>query len=356
MKKEKIQLISTVLIGIVAGGFLLVVIMKHILPVILPFLIAWFMAFAVRAPAARLSKAAHLSERITRPILAILITLLAFGALSLVLWQVITLVWDTLSDIGEGNNPIYGLLSALSGSGIPIFGDKVPSELAERISDALESLLSSILTWLAGAVTSWVSVIPNVLLFLLVTVIALIYFAVDLEKINTRVRRMLPESLGRWLSEARRRFFSVVKKYAGSYLLILLITFSIMTVGFFILGVPRAIIIATLVAILDLLPVIGVGTVLIPWSIVSFVTGDHFMGIGLILLFLVNTVVRELAEPKIIGKNLGLHPILSLALIYAGYGLFGFAGLLITPIIAVLLGLFLEKDNPTKVHEPPRPK
>lgn len=355
MKQDKIQLISTVLIGILAGGVLLVVLMKHVLPVILPFLIAWFVAFAVRAPAKRLSKITRLSERITRPILAILITLLAFGAIALLLWQLVTAAWETLAEIGEGNNPVYGLLTALS-DGKSLFGDGIPEELAEQISDAIGGMLTSILSGLAGAVTSWVGVVPNALLFLLVTVISLIYFAIDLEKINTRVRRLLPEGVGGWLSLARRRLFSVAKKYAGSYLVILLITFATMTLGFLILGVENALVIATVVAILDLLPVIGVGTVLIPWSIVALLSGDSFTGVGLILLFLINTVIRELCEPRIIGKNLGLHPILSLILIYAGYGLFGITGLLITPLIAMLLGFLFDKENTPKVAKPTRPE
>ena len=132
--------------------------------------------------------------------------------------------------------------------------------------------------------------------------------------------------------------------------MIFLLTFCVMLVGFLLLGISKAPLVALIVAFLDILPVIGVGTVLLPWSIFLFATGDLVTGVGLVILFLVNTVVRQIAEPKIVGKNLGIHPVLSLALIYVGYALFGFAGLLITPLIAVALGFLIEKNDTSKVN------
>ena len=123
-----------------------------------------------------------------------------------------------------------------------------------------------------------------------------------------------------------------------------------MLTGLFILGIKAPFLSALIIAFLDILPVIGVGTVLIPWSIVAFAGGEGVLGTGLIALFLINTVIRELAEPKILGKNLGIHPIVSLILIYAGYALFGFTGLIITPIIAGIIGLLTERvpESPTE--------
>lgn len=348
MKKEKLESIVLVLIGILAGGILVLVGIRYVLPAALPFLLAWGVAFAVRGPSKLLSEKLHISERIIRPVLAIMLTLLLFSIIGVILWQMIALVWDTLADIGAGKNPVYDILYALSSGEISIFGDALPEELAKRISDALGELLSSALSGIAAAVTSWVGAVPRVLLFLLVTLISLIFFAIDLEKINAFVRGALPEKLSCRLSTARRRLFSVAGKYVRSYLLIFGITLVIMTGGLMILGVRRALLLGFIIAVLDILPVIGVGTVLIPWSIIALCTGNNIMGIGLIILFLVNTVVRELAEPKILGKNLGIHPILSLILIYVGFALFGFTGLILTPIIAGLLGFIGENRGGSK--------
>ena len=347
--KDKLSTLVNILVGVIAGGFILFVAMRRLVPVVLPFVVAWLVAFAVRAPSRKISKKLHVSERIVRPVLAIAITLVGFGVIGLIIWQIAAVIWELLSDVGEGKGAIYEFLKSLSNSEISFVGDALPKELSDRISSAVESLLTSALSFVAGVITSWASSVPGILLFILVTVISLVYFAIDLEKINSATKKILPSGVGERLSLARRNLFSVARKYIGSYVLIFLITFFVMLLGFLLIGIKKAPLVAIIVAFLDILPVIGVGTVLVPWSIFLFASGNHVTGVGLLILFLVNTVIRQVAEPKIIGKNLGIHPILSLALIYIGYALFGFAGLLITPLMAVIIGFLFEKDDAAKV-------
>ena len=106
---------------------------------------------------------------------------------------------------------------------------------------------------------------------------------------------------------------------------------------------------ALFVTALDILPVIGVGTALIPWGVIEIALGNHFLGIGLIVLFVVNATVRQFAEPRIVGKSLNIHPILTLFFIYVGYGIFGVTGLIVIPIIVATLGALLKKDHTSEV-------
>ena len=131
----------------------------------------------------------------------------------------------------------------------------------------------------------------------------------------------------------------------------MLITFAVMLVGLVILRQPYALLLALIIAVLDLLPVIGVGTVLVPWSVYELVLGDTGVGIGLLILFAVHTFIRQFAEPKIVGKNLGVHPIVTLSLLYVGYSLFGFVGLLLVPIATVLIEVTVGKKDSAKVNE-----
>ena len=130
-------------------------------------------------------------------------------------------------------------------------------------------------------------------------------------------------------------FFSVFLKYMRSYLLLLVITFAEMAVGLFLIRAPYPLVMALIIAALDLLPVIGVGVVLIPWGVWSFAVGKTPFGIGLLVLFAFHTVFRQIIEPKIVGKNLGVHPLLTLLFIYVGYSVFGIAGLLLVPVLTV---------------------
>ena len=346
--KEKITTYSLATLGILAGGILAFVGVKYILPVTAPFFIAWAMALATRTPAAELSRKIRVPEKILRLMMSIFLTLFIFGALTLIVWRSTAALWSFLSDIGEGGE-LYGLLTALTKPSLPIFGEKIPIELRESVSDAARKLLEAAFSRLANAVTSLVGALPRALLFLLVTVIALVYFALDLERINAFVKSNLPKNVSLGLSKFRRGLFESAKKYLRSYALLLLLTYVALLAGFLVLKIRNAAVVALFVSILDVLPVIGVGCVLLPWGVFEIILGNHFLGIGLLVLFVINAVVRQFAEPKLLGKSLNLHPVLMLLLIYVGYALFGLMGLVVLPVIAMGIGIFLQKDHTAEV-------
>ena len=131
----------------------------------------------------------------------------------------------------------------------------------------------------------------------------------------------------------------------------MLMTFVIMLIGFGILRVKYALVLSLALAVVDILPLFGVGTVLVPYSIISLVGGDIRLGVGLILLFAVNEIIRQLAEPKILGKNLGIHPLVTVILLYAGYSLFGFFGLIFLPLFAIVINCFIKKAKTAEVEK-----
>jgi len=163
------------------------------------------------------------------------------------------------------------------------------------------------------------------------------------------VRRILPAGVFSRLVKFKDRFLGISLKYLRSYLVIMLITFVIMLFGLLVLRVKYAVLIAFVVAVLDALPLIGIGTVLVPWSVYQMIFGNFGFGIGLLLLFVFCEVVHQFAEPRIVGKSLGIHPIASIMLLYIGYYLFGFLGLLLVPLISVVFGILRNKEDSTEV-------
>jgi predicted PurR-regulated permease PerM len=127
--------------------------------------------------------------------------------------------------------------------------------------------------------------------------------------------------------------------------------FVILLIGFLILGVKYAILLAVIFALLDMLPLIGIGILMIPWGFFEIIFGNTGLGIGILVLFAVAEITRNLIEPKIVGKNLGIHPILTLVLLYASYSLFGIFGLLLIPFLSVILNIALNKNNSAEVGE-----
>lgn len=344
-KIKKLTYLTVFTLGITLIAYLF---MKHVFFVILPFLIAWFVAFMIRPVAIYISHKTKINARILRPILTALIILVLFGISGLGIWALSREAWDLLSGIGSDNS-IKDIIGGVIGTGGLISG--IFGEFSEYVSDGIYNLIMSLLSKLANGVSSVASAIPKALFFILITLISSIYFSIDLEKINGAVRRILPIRAYEMLVKMKDGFLHAFMKYVRSYALLLVITFVEMLVGLFALRAPYPVLIAILIALFDLLPVIGVGTVLIPWSVWSILVGKSGFGIGLIVLFVLHTVFRQLIEPRIVGRNLGVHPVLTLILLYAGYSLFGIVGLLFVPVFTVLFNLALNKDDATEVGE-----
>lgn len=262
-------------------------------------------------------------------------------------WYIVNKSWQFLNSIDQ-NEELMSFIGSLFDGGLfskLIYGE----ELAKYITEALRGVSGALLEKLGTAVSAVAMKLPGVFIFMLVTVISAAYFAYDLEGINAAVKRILPHEAAAFLIKLRAGFNRVGVRYLRSYLIIMSITFATLLFGFVIIGVDYAVLIALFVAVLDILPVFGVGTVLLPWSILSFVMGNGARGLGLAILFIFITVLREIVEPKILGKNLGLHPLLTLVLLYIGYSFFGFFGMVILPplgaLFAALFGANTSSDE-----------
>ena len=340
---RKIAYLIFIILGLLVLCFLLI---KYLIPVLIPFLIAWAAAFAVRRPAKRLADWTGMKERVVRPLLTAFFTVLVFFLAGLLVFIISRELWQIISGFGEGEEFRAFVDGFLVSGGLL---EEFTGQYGEGLADVIYELATAVLSWLFGILTSVAQALPNAILAIVVTVIAAIYFSIDLERINRAVLSLVPKERRERMLSLKRGFFSVGVKYMLSYFLLFLITFVTVLSGFLILRVPYAFLFALIVSFLDLLPVIGVGTFLIPYGIFEIVRGDTFMGVGLLVLFAVQTLIREIAEPKILGKNLGVHPLLTLLILYVGYALFGFVGILCVPIFTVALELVLAKKNSAEV-------
>lgn len=338
---EKVRNIAYVTVATLGIGALLYLVFRYVLVIILPFLIALGIALLMRRPARAIGKRTRIPERLLRLLLSLLTVLGILTAFGFGIWRLSVELWRFFSD-SDSHAAIEQVLSGGAFGGLF-------SSLGETITNALYELLSTALESLGRLISSWVGMLPRAVLFILATVIATAYFSWDLELICEALKRILPKKISPWLSRLKRGATFVALKYLRSSALLMLITFAVMLVGLSLLRIPYALLLALVLSIVDVLPVLGVGTVLIPWSIYELCLGTTSVGVGLLALYIANTVIRQFAEPKILGKNLGIHPTLTLIFVYVGYSLFGFLGLLIGPIFAVLLNFTLGKKNTSDV-------
>ncbi len=349
MNKEKWEHYSHIAVAILGMILLGYIFVKYIFTLTLPFLIAWGVAFSVRPLAKKIAEGTKLPYKLISVILTLIIVLGAIAVIVSACTYAIGEAWDFLANL-EGGEKIFDKLRKILNPLSEFFNEREDgAELEKKVWEAVTGALTSVLTRALEGLTSFVVKIPSALIFILVTLIASIYFSYDLERINGFVRSHLPKKAEMRLVKFKSRFLSSLLKYLKAYLIIMLITFIIMLFGFLVLGIDYAVLLAFVVALLDALPLIGVGTILVPFSIYHVFFGKFSLGIGLIILFVAHEILREFIEPKIIGRHLGLHPIISLILLYVGYFAFGLLGLLLIPLLSVIINTLMNKDDTPKV-------
>ena len=141
-----------------------------------------------------------------------------------------------------------------------------------------------------------------------------------------------------------------IKGYIKSQLILMAITFIILAISLTMIQVPKAILIALGISILDILPIIGSGIIMIPWSIISFISGENQMGINLAVIYVVLIIIRQIIEPRILGKAIGIKPLYTFMATILGSLLLGPIGMIVGPLIAVVINSTLmiigEKKKP----------
>ena len=351
MNKEKIEYYAHLTVTL--AGLLLIISLavRYLFFAILPFLLAWTSAMLIRPLSNKISSRIRISARVIAPILAVLLVsaglFLAIGIAVLLLGE----AWEVLSSIIADD----GISQMLSSAGDPIralVGDEEGANvISEYIDSAVNGALARLSDFVVDILSRIVRGVPRVLIFILVTVVASVYFSIDINKINARVKRHLPSRWSSTVVRLKSRVSTVGKRYIRSYLILMSITFAVVLTGLLLLGVRRAPLIALIVAILDVLPLIGVGTVLLPWGVISILIGNVGRGIALLVLLVIHEIVRQIAEPRILGKSLGIHPLMSLVLLYVSYEVLGFGGILLVPLLVVLVGMLGDKNDPAEILE-----
>ena len=334
----------TVLAAVV-GALAIWLAVDWFLPVLLPFVIALAVAAVAHSLARGLERTAHLPRWAASG----LSVLAVFAALGLGLWLLARTVVSQLGGLAEelpaiarsaGNTLRLWLdsLCARAPAGmeetVRLWSDRLlarSERIGERLSDAA-------IATLGGAVTA----LPEALLFTVTAVLASFMLCARLPELNRYLRGKLPTHWRDRLSQLRGQLRRVLSGWCRAQLTLLSVSFAIVTAGLWLLRVPYALGLGALVAAVDALPVLGSGTVLLPWAAVVLLQGHTRRALGLVLLYAVAALTRAALEPRLLGRHLGLHPLLTLVALYAGFRLCGVGGMLLFPIGAILLRQFIE--------------
>lgn len=209
--------------------------------------------------------------------------------------------------------------------------------ISESFSSALTNLIGSISDWGIGFVADLISGIPNLLISIVFAILMSFFISLQYNKVTAFLKAQLPKKAADKISELKNLSKNTILKYIRALLILMLCTFVELSIGFFILGVDNPLGKAAGIAIFDALPVFGTGGIMIPWVIMELLQGNFSFAIGLGILYIIVTVIRNIIEPKVVGDQLGLNPVVSLVSIYLGYRLLGVMGMILFPIIAQIL-------------------
>ena len=342
LEKRKQFIINFLYFAIILGVVILLA--RYALGVLAPFIIALAVAFLLKPAVQFCNEKLH----IHRSIAGLAIVVLFYALLGFILIVIGVQLFDAaktffLSLPSFYIDTIAPWMNNLFAS-IQSFAEKLDPDtaaaynaLASNVTSSLGETISGISMLVVSQVTNITLKTPRFLLNLLITVIATVFLTIDFPKIKAFVMRQLTVRASDFIHNARVQLGRTLWSYTRSYAMILAITFSEIAVGLSIIGASNALGIAVLIALFDILPVVGSGIVLLPWAVISIVSGDLATGIGLAVLYVVVLVVRQVVEPKIVGDRVGLHPIVTLMSMVVGTYLFGGIGLLGLPITLALL-------------------
>ncbi len=224
-----------------------------------------------------------------------------------------------------------------------LFYETLPADTAAQLQqgaesgiNALMSTLESIVGSLSASLLNFAKMIPNFFIFFLVFIVGLYLFSFSLNTLKGSFLTLFEEKSRNKVEEVLDKLRNAIFGFIRAQLLISSLTYIITLIGLMILRIDFAIALALLVIIVDILPILGTGSVLIPWAVYLLVQGDSFVGFGLIVLYLVITIVRRLVEPKILGDSVGIGALSALISMYVGFKLVGVIGLFLGPIVVII--------------------
>lgn len=317
--------------------------LRFLMPVAMPFLLAAALAWIAEPLVQSLHRHLHLKRGIASAIgvsVTLVLTVLLLLSLCALLIRELGALAGVLPDL---ENATASGLDSLEQWLLSLV-QKTPQGISPILVHGVEgifsngnALLDGLTSRLLNLATSILKTLPDSALGLGTWVLAAFMISARLPRIRAWLRDQLP---GAWY-ERYAPYLHTLKKTLCGWLVaqakLVGITFCILVTGFLLLQVSHPILWAAVTCLVDILPVLGTGTVLIPWSLVCFLQGDSLRAIGLLGIYAVISLLRSVLEPRFVGKQLGLDPLVTLLAIYAGYRLWGLPGMLLAPVLAVVV-------------------
>lgn len=347
--------------------------LKYAMPLLMPFVIAFLIAFMLKPLINKIAEKTFFSRKAAAIVLLVLLYAVVVTLLVLLGAKVTVSLKDLFAELPAFyNNTIVPAVSNM-GNSLDDFVFRLDPALleyletiSETVANGVSSAVSGLSSWAINGLGSLAGSLPWAVVGLVLTIVASFFFVVDYYRITGFITHQLSEKARTRLFVIKDYVVNVLLKFLRAYLILMSITFAEVAVGLLILQVPNPFLIALITAVVDILPVLGTGTIMIPWAVYCLFMGNYWWGIGLLVLYGAITFIRQALEPRVVGGQIGLYPLLTLICMFLGARLFGFWGMLGFPVTLTVLiylnrtgeiSFFKEKpaDAPQAGEDGPQP-
>lgn len=349
-EERKQFIINVLFVGFIAA--IIFICLRFVIPYTLPFIIGFFIAFLLKPITAFITKKTPFRRKAVSIVVIaffyILLSSIVLTILAIIFTQMGRLVNKLPQLYSEGlepvlagiNNFIYDVLKGHTPTAAGQLGEFFDL-VSTTLKNAIRDISSSAVVWITHAIKG----LPMFVTTLLFTIISSIMISVDYSRISSFILKQFTPKYRNMILDAKSFMINSLFKMLKAYIIIMAITMTELTIGLWLLDVDLALAIGAIIAMLDVLPLIGTGGILIPWSIIELTKQNYYLGFGLLILFFLVSVIRNIIEPKIVGNQIGLHPVVTLAAMYLGLKIFGFIGLLLAPLAALLIQYLNDKGK-----------
>ncbi len=317
----------------------------------MPFLIAFVISLVIEPSIRFFMNKTKLSRKTSSIIIFIIVFAIIIGAVT---WGIISLISESTNLLQMLNlyiNKAYTQVQE-SISKLSIEKLSVSKDIINMFQNTSQEILVKLSNWMTQFLTNLIEIItsiPAIAIYVVITIMSLYFMCTDKIYMLDLLEHHMPPKWVRKLGKHIREITLSLGGYLKAEATLILISFIISVIGLYLfkiigMDIKYPLLIALAIGFVDALPILGSGTVMVPWAIISALNGDLKLGISIIVLWIIMSIVRQFLEPKIVSGKIGIHPIFTLIAMYTGFKLIGVMGMLVGPIVLIILKSIFAKE------------
>jgi len=315
----------------------------------IPFLIAFIISLLIEPLIKKIMKLTNLTRKVSAIITLCFVFIIIIG---LLIWGITSLITEASNILENLNNNMENIAIRISNlvNGFNFDNIRIPEQIKTIVRNGLNDLTREGTNIAQKALTSilnTVTQIPKLMIYIGITMVATYFVCTDKMYILDQMEHHLPRNWVNKFGYKLRKVISSLGAYLKAEGVLILISFSLVLIGLVLfnligMNVRYPLVIALFIGFIDALPILGAGTIMLPWAVISAFNGDIRLAVSLIVLYIVIIVTRQLVEPRIVSSHIGIHPIFTLIAMYTGFKIIGVAGMFVGPIILIILKSIFE--------------